>query len=253
MLVAFRLAGVFMLTPILSAAMIPQRVKVLLVLALSAAVYPTVPIQTMQAAPPESIFALLPLVTSEMLIGFIIGGLAAVPMLCMDVAGVLMGQQMGFGLARVYNPEFDADTDILGQLLFFIATGTFLAFGGLEILLTTLVKTFAVLPPGSLSFRATPIDTYVGLLGVGVELAIRCALPVTATILLLIIVFGVIGKTMPQINIMTVGFTAKILAGIAVLAFALPHISGAIGQVLADTATVVDDWALSVAPQSLPR
>jgi len=242
-LVAFRLAGIFALTPLLSSTMLPRQAKIAFLLTLAALVYPTVPASYTSAPLPTTLFGLLPLIVSEALVGLIIGAIAAVPLITLEMSGTIMGQQMGFGLARVYNPEMDTDVDILGQLLFFMGTGTFLVMGGLEILLTTLVGTFRTIPMGRLAMGDAPLDLYVAVFGQGVELSMRCAMPVVATILILVVIFGVVGKTMPQINIMSVGFMFKILAGIAVFALALPHVGNAIGEKLADTSRAVQLWA----------
>ena len=66
-------------------------------------------------------FGLIPLVLGETLVGFCIGPMAAMPLLAVEGAGVIAGHQMGLSLARVYNPQLDTDSDMVGQLLFFAA------------------------------------------------------------------------------------------------------------------------------------
>ena len=49
-----------------------------------------------------------------------------------QIGGLLMGQQMGLGFARLYNPSLEDDADVLGQVLFFMALAGFLLVGGHE-------------------------------------------------------------------------------------------------------------------------
>jgi len=64
-----------------------------------------------------------------------------------------------------------------------------------------------------------PLESLVGLVSSGLELSVRVAAPVTGVILLLAITLGALSKTMPQINVMSVGFALKIMAGVLMLAF----------------------------------
>ncbi len=244
LLVAFRLAGVFIATPLLSSAMIPLRLKPFLVLALAAAVYPLTP--AWHAPEFFSILSLVPMIVGEALIGFAIGLIASLPMIAAESCGIIVGQQMGFGLAKVYNPEYDAEVDVLGQVLFFVVFGAFLAMGGLESVFRALVSTFERVGPGGIAMTQAPLETLVGVATSGLELAMRMALPVVASILLLVVVFAVIAKTMPAINIMSVGFTVKVLAGLAVLALALPTISRVASDETVEILRTMDNWARSL-------
>lgn len=247
MLVAFRLAGLFIATPLLSSAMIPIRLKPLIVLAFAAAVYPLTP--AWQAPETVSVLAILPMVVGETILGFVIGLIASLPVIAAESCGIIIGQQMGFGLAKVYNPEYDTEVDVLGQVLFFIVFGAFLAMGGLESVFRALVATFHRIGPGGLSLSQAPVETIVGVATSGLELAMRMSLPVVAAILLLVVVFAVISKTMPAINIMSVGFTVKVLAGLAVLTLALPAIAHVAGDETAEVLRTVDEWARSLGPK----
>lgn len=244
-LVAFRLGGMFLLAPMLTSAMIPPRFKVLMVIAMAGSLYPTLP---RVAAPDLDLFSLVPMVVCELAIGFVIGLIAAVPLSAMEMAGVVAGQQVGFGLARVYNPELEADTDILGQLLFYLAIGAFVALNGVETLFVSLADTFHRVPPGGMLAITPPLDLLLGVIMSGFELAMRVAAPVTGITLLLVVALGVVGKTMPQLNIMAVGFTLKIIGAISILAAATHVISAVAGDEVRDVLSRITQWAPSVAP-----
>ncbi|MBX3389942.1 MAG: flagellar biosynthetic protein FliR [Phycisphaeraceae bacterium] len=249
MLVAFRLGGLFIATPLLSSAVVPLRLKPFIVLALAAAVYPLTPAWSVPAS--MSIVSLVPMIVGETLIGFVIGLLASLPLIAAETCGIIVGQQMGFGLAKVYNPEYDAETDVLGQALFFVVFGAFLAMGGLESVFRALVATFERVGPGGIGIGQAPLETLVGVAASGLELAMRMSLPVMGAILLLIVVFAVISKTMPSINIMSVGFTVKVLAGVTVLTLALPSIARVAGDEAGEVLHVIDGWARSLGKQGI--
>jgi flagellar biosynthetic protein FliR len=225
----FRLAGVFFMAPVLTSVNIPRQYKALFIVMLSAAVYPmvhTTPLGPLRV----DVWGLIPMIVGESLIGLVIGAIAALPLLSLEMSGVMMGQSMGLGLARVYNPESDIDADVLGQFIYYIGAGIFIALGGLERLVGGVVESFSRVPLGGFATGKPPLDLFVGTLASGFELAIRVAAPVTGIVLLLIIVIGVMGKTMPQINIMSVGFAVKIIAGLAMLTLALYAVGHAVGD-----------------------
>lgn len=242
LLVAFRLAGLGLFAPLFSSVMIPFRIKGLLVLMLAAAIYPAIPhhpvFDATLTAP-----QLLVLILSESLIGFLIGFLASLPMLGAQAGGVIMGQQVGMGLGSVYNPAFDTESDPFSQLLSFLTTATFLAVGGLEATFRSVLDTFRSIPIGAMSASLLPTDLVLGTLGSAFELALRVSAPVMAITFLLLAAFGFLGRTMPQFNVINIGFTIKIIAAIAILALSLTTTNIAIGEELTLTLRAILRWA----------
>lgn len=247
MLVLVRISGIFIAAPMIGSMAIPMQFRVLLAVAIAAAAYPALA-ETVAADAPVimDVMALVPLVLTELLIGFSIGAIASLPLLAMEASGVIMGQSIGFGMARVYNPESDTDTDLLGQLLFYIASGLFFAMGGLELMFTTLLGTFSRVPLGSFATTMVPLDVFVSVLSSGFELALRVAMPVVGIVMLIALMLGAVSKTMPQINVMSVGFTIKMLAGLTVLATSLYVVGDAIETEVKQTLVVVSGWAGSL-------
>ncbi len=217
-LVLFRILGVFISAPMLATASIPPRIRVLLAFMLALATYPAI-MDRLDTSIATDAFGLIPLVLGETLVGFCIGTMAAMPLLAVEGAGVIAGHQMGLSLARVYNPQLDTDSDMVGQLMFFAAFAAYLAMGGMEAMFDVTAQSFSRIPLGGIAAANVPLDAIVGMLTSGLELALRVAAPVTGVIILLAITMGALSKTMPQINIMTVGFAVKVMAGVLMLAF----------------------------------
>lgn len=246
LLVAFRLAGLFIFTPVLANRTLPRQMRVLLVVMLAASLYPMLPAQA-QVAPDAAMIDLAPMVIRELLIGLIMGFLAALPIHALDLSGYLISHQMGLGLARVYNPELETETDTTGQLVMYLGLASFVAVGGLEVLFLSIADTFRFVPLGGGPGAAqVPLDLIVGLIGSGFELAVRVAAPVLCIIFLLMIAMGFVTKTMPQINIMSVGFTVKILAGLAMLAASLTAMQQATADEIHRVLRLAVGWAASL-------
>ncbi|MBL0927097.1 MAG: flagellar biosynthetic protein FliR [Phycisphaerales bacterium] len=239
-----RMTGLFVFAPLLSSAAVPRRIKALLAVALALAVYPTID-HAAAAALPLDLYVLGPLMASELLIGVTIGLVAALPMMSVQLGGLIMGQQMGIGLAGIYNPVMEIDGEQIGQLLFYVMLLSFLAVGGLELMYGAVVHTFAAVPPGGFSVTRAPLDLLVGVIASGFVLALRMAMPLLAIIFLENIAIGFLGRTLPQLNIMSMGFPLRILIGMFVVTASVTAFGHAMGGELERAIGVIERWALS--------
>lgn len=245
LLVVARVAGLFVFAPMLASVTLPMRARALIAAAMGLAAAPMVIGSGWVDVRPD--FVSLPfLLLSELMIGLTMGLIAVVPLLALDLAGVLMGHQMGLNLARVYNPETDAEVDAIGQLLFFVGFAAFVAVGGLESLFLSLLATFDRVPLGGFGVGMLPLDMLIGVLGSGLEFAVRVAAPVWGVVGAVLVVMGLLGKFVPQISTMTVGFMLKIIVGILVLAASM-HIIGEVSvDSMRQTSRDVSGWVGSL-------
>ncbi|HYE02595.1 MAG TPA: flagellar biosynthetic protein FliR [Phycisphaerales bacterium] len=247
LLVLARLGGLFIFAPMLGSTAVPVRARALLALALAAALYPLVRVagtpagSTLPATPGLAALGLV--MGFEVLIGLAVGLLAAIPIYAVQLGGHLMGQQIGLGLAGVYNPALETESDALGELMLYLAIAAFIALGGLENLFFALARTFEGLPPGAAAGLAPPLDLALALLSSGFELALRVAAPVLGILMLETIATGFLMKTIPQINILSIGFAIKIVLGLAALIAGLAVVREAAGEELLAAGRELLSWA----------
>lgn len=242
MLVFFRLSGLFMIAPVLASASIPVKARVLLVLALTICIFPLVPAAATRAIPSD-IISLSAAAALEIGLGFSLGLLMLLPIAAVQLAGVIMGQQLGFGLAQVINPALETESDLLSETLTHIALVGFIALGGLEVLFIAVANTFQHVPLGGVAVSALPGDMILGAFGGGLELALRIASPVLGILFVETIASAFIMKTMPQVNIMTIGFAIKIVVGLLALTFALHAVDSAATDSMASAARRMLNWS----------
>lgn len=245
LMVLFRIGGLFLYAPMLSSSTIPGRIRLLVALAFAVAMYPTIPAS--QMAPIRlDLFVLAPAVFAEMLIGAVIGLLASLPMYSVQLAGLVMGHQTGLTLGGVFNPALDTEGDAISQLLMSIALAVFIALGGLEIMFLAVAKSFASVPIASVAITVAPIDLVVGLISSGFELALRVAAPVLCILLVETLASGFLMRSLPQINLLSLGYGLKILLAFVALTGAIAAISPAIEHDIADTLAACVHWAENI-------
>lgn len=222
MLVIFRIGGLMIYGPVFGAPVIPARVKVFLALLVGLAAYPLLSAGCLAGpAPALDLWSLAPLVAMELLIGLLVGYAASIPLVAVQTGGLLMGQQMGLGFARFYNPGIDDEADIVGQMLFFMALAGFLLIGGHEAMMAAILRSFQYIPLGGFAVDADILSLLAGMLLAAFELALRVAAPVLALVFLESLAMGYMAKTVPQLNILSLGFPIRILAGFAMIMLAL--------------------------------
>jgi flagellar biosynthetic protein FliR len=230
-LVAFRLSGLFVFAPILASVAIPMQVKVLLCFALAVALYPLVKMPVSIIPADLDVFTFALMAVSETVIGLVLGLLALIPVAAVQVAGVLMGQQMGLGLATVFNPALETESDLIGEVLLQLALVAFLIMGGLEVLFLCVARSFEAIPLGAMMTTGWgPLHHAAPMLASGFELALRVSAPLLGIILIETVATSMLMKTVPQINIMSVGFGLKIILGLLALVLSVRVIDSVVGQ-----------------------
>lgn len=247
-----RIGGLFVFAPVLGSNVIPRQAKAMLVLALALAVHATLPEGVLRSEAPNTLLELGSMVFGEALIGVSIGLLAMLPIVSVQLGGLLIGQQIGMGLAGIYNPAVDSESTIFGQMLLYVALASFLAIGGLEQMLLAVMSTFARVPPGGITAGQAPLELLTNLLTSGFELALRVSAPVMCIIFIETVAMGFIMKTMPQLNILSVGFGVKIMAGLLAIIVGLAAIEHTVDLEVGDTVAAIREWAAGLAPASAP-
>ncbi len=222
LLVIFRIGGMMMYGPGFGSPTVPVRVRVFLAFLIGIASYPMLSAQHLVGFDIKfNLWMLVPLVAMEILVGLVIGYCASLPLLALETAGLIMGQQMGLGFARFYNPAMDDEADVLGQVLFFMALGGFLLIGGHEWMLMAVLHSFERIQLGGFIADQSVLDLVSGLILSSLELALRVAAPLLALVFLETVAMGFLAKTVPQLNVLSLGFPIRILLGLAVVALGL--------------------------------
>ncbi len=220
LMVLFRLTGIFIMAPVFGSSALPRHVKAFFAIGLSFLVYPmllsrgeTAPMVGRFLAESLVLWELIGRVAVELLIGFAIGYAASLPLIGMQMGGMMIDQQMGLTLGGVINPDFDDEAGLIGQLLFLSSLAIFVMLGGHRLLLAILIGSFDAVPLGSFNGFAGLVTLIVGLLQVVFELALRVAAPVMCVMFLLQAAMGFVARTVPQLNILSVGFVIRIIVG----------------------------------------
>jgi flagellar biosynthetic protein FliR len=218
-LVFARVAGLVMTAPVFGSAEVPKRIRIMLALALAALV---TPLQTLELAhDPQTPVDYLLLTAAETLVGVTIGVGITLLFSGLQVAGQIVNQMSGMQLADVYNPSLHENVPIFSQLLYYVALAVFVTIGGHRRVMTALLDSFASLPPGGGTMPTEIGEMLTTLAAQSFRLGVQAATPVMVAMLLATLVMGLISRTLPQLNVMHMGFGINSMITLCAMALSL--------------------------------
>jgi len=222
-LVLARVAGMVLAVPMFASAQLPALIKVMLIAALSLMAFPLVagklPLSISLAAAVAGMIG-------EFIIGELLGLAAGAVLFGAQMAGKIVSHQSGFTLGQVVNPLFDEEVTVMDQLWFFAAFMVFLTVGGHLSVASSLLFSFDRIPPLALAADPRLLDFAVGMIESMFDVALRLAGPAILALLLASLVMGFLTKTMPQLNVLSVGFAAKIAVALGLTALTVASSEG---------------------------
>ena len=150
----------------------------------------------------------------------------------LQMAGSLIDAQIGVSLGSVFNPEFESDASLSGELLHQLGLVIFLIVGGHHLIISALMDTFQALPVGYAWVSSGAIELLSSLVHQSLVLAVQIAGPVMATMAVVGLAMGFLGHTIPQLNVLVMGFPVRTLVGLIVFGLAVPGIAEILARVL---------------------
>jgi flagellar biosynthetic protein FliR len=223
-LIFLRTGAIVMTMPIFESRSIPPLFKVGLIFAASMILFPILKLKAMPVVTQILPFSID--VIGEILIGVIIGLSVQLIFAGIQLAGQLAGYQMGLAIANVMDPTTSEQVPILSQYTYLMALLIFLTTNAHHWFLRALVESFRLVPPCGFRYSNSIMEQLVSLGGNIFVIAIQVGAPVIAALLLTSVAFGLIARTVPQMNVFIVAMPLKIAVGLLFLGFSLPYLSG---------------------------
>jgi flagellar biosynthetic protein FliR len=219
-LVSGRISGLFVTAPVLSSRLVPMQVKLLLLVVLSG--FYGLMLGDRITLPPS------PLVMAgwfclELATGSALGMLASMLVGAVQVAFQVVDVQTGFGAAGTLDPSMGSQGTVLEQTSTVIALLALLAVNGHHQLLAGLWQTFLVAPPGAFMPSWQVWETLQQASSMMFMIALKMGAPLVAMLLMADLCFGLLARTVPQMNVFFTAFPVKIALTLLALALASPE------------------------------
>lgn len=153
----------------------------------------------------------------EVVIGIFLGTLLALVLVAVRLAGELVGQEMGFLVARQVDPTTGQSSTLITNVYENLFLLVLLALDGHHWLLRSLERSFAFAPPGRLDLGRDMAPTLLGMFAEMCKAGLVFAAPVMVFLMLVSLVIGVLARAVPGLNVMEVGFTLRVLVALGAL------------------------------------
>jgi flagellar biosynthetic protein FliR len=154
------------------------------------------------------------MITAELIIGMILGLLVRMLFEGIRMMGQLVGFQTGFAITNILDPQSGMQVSILSNMAYLVAMVIFLILNGHHILLNAIRESFEIINVGALSLDRRIFQEIINASGDMFVIAIKIGAPAIAALLFTKVVFGLITKLIPQMNIMIVAFPVQIIIGL---------------------------------------
>lgn len=227
---ALRALAILATAPVLSNRAVPRAVKIALALAIAFLLAPALPAPPAVALGSAESFAIA---GQQVAIGAALGFAVRLAMAAVEMAGEVVGLQMGLSFAGFFDLSNPQGANAAGSLLSLTATLLFLALDGHLMVLGALAESFRVFPVGEFPARLLATDDFARMGGQVFSIALTLALPMITVMLFANLALGVIARAAPQLNIFSFGFPFSVTLGMVALTLTLPYLSEPLQRTIA--------------------
>jgi len=219
-----RVSGWVMTVPFFGGTAVPMRFRAFLAIGLALIMTPLQhSVLTSQAvyAPPQDVFELAVLLGRELFVGLAMGLAMLILFSGLQFAGHLIAQLGGMAIANVFDPTAGTSAPIFAQFLRMLGVAVFVAINGHRQFVTVMLESYTWMPPGNAINPGELAPTLVNVFGVSLILGLRAAAPIIVALMLSMLILGLLSRTVPQLNLLVVGFPINAMVAMCTLLISL--------------------------------
>ncbi|MCC7441957.1 MAG: flagellar biosynthetic protein FliR [Bdellovibrionales bacterium] len=236
--VLVRFATLVAVLPWIGDRVVPTPVKVMLALTLSGMLYPMLE-STGRVDPARAevwgatAAGIIGVTALEALFGLALGFVARMVFIAVETGGNLAGTYMGFSMASMYDPHQESQTQVVAQVHTTLAMLIFLALDGHHLMLQAALDSYSIVGVGGAGFGQAFADRLITLSSETLKIGLQMAAPMAVALFAINVVYGVMSKAMPQLNVLILSFSVSALVGLAVMLMSLPEFHSTTGWLMA--------------------
>jgi flagellar biosynthesis protein FliR len=218
MLVFLRASAFLIVLPFFTMANFPVTMRVAVgavVALLLAPILPAFPLDKLD------FISVLGVMAQEVTIGLLLGFVSRMIFYAVDIAGSIISTEMGLNLASIFDPTTQQSSQIAGTILVFVATVVMLTLNLHHWLLLGFERTYVVLPIGGAHLNNALFENVVAQTSRVFMVALQVSAPVIAVSFVITLIFAVLSRAVPQMNVFTEMFGFRIVGGLIVFGFTL--------------------------------
>lgn len=170
---------------------------------------------------PETLPGIVLGLASEALLGLCLAFIVKLAFAAVQLAGQFMAFQMGFSMARAMDPVTGAQSTTLSQFLYLFTILIFFTINGHHHLIQALATSFQTVPPNGFHLNPALSGIIVKASSEMFLIALKIAAPIMIALFLSNLCLGIVARTVPQVNILMIGFPINIGLGLIIFGLTL--------------------------------
>jgi flagellar biosynthetic protein FliR len=222
LMVFLRASSMLAVFPIFSARNFPVQLRLALGALLAGMVAATLPADAVQAA---DFWGLAGMMTVEVGLGLMIGFASRMIFFMLEIAGSIISTEMGLTMPPGLNPMNDAPMTTTASILYYLAAMLWLSLDMHHWMLIGFEQTYTYLPIGAAHLSQAVVTDMVARTGGIFAVALQMAAPLLAVSFIISLVFAVLGRAVPQMNVFSESFAVRPLVGLSVFGLTLDLMS----------------------------
>ncbi len=223
-LVLLRIIAFVIACPIFGSATVPAPVKILFGLTFSVILYPTITFSNIDMLKiGDEIFFL---VIRETFVGLALGFLMRMFFFAISIAGEIISVSMGLASAQIFNPAMGSQSNVIEQFELTLATLFFLTINGHHMFIQGLAESFHLIPIAATAVKTQGFASITQIIQEILIIGLKISSPVLVAIFVTNMAMGIIGRAVPQINVLVTSMPITMLLGIFILIATTPLFLG---------------------------
>lgn len=218
MMVFVRVSAMLAIFPLFTMQGVPVQVRLALGAFTSFLIAPALP---PLASTPASFGGLVLVMMLEVGVGLLFGFVCRILFYILDFAGNLIAVELGMNWGATLDPFSNTRSEAPSLILFYLGAMIFFTLNLHQWILRALHRSYEMLPVGGAHLGPALFTDVVGRTSQLFVAALLVAAPVIAVSFLVNLVFSVIGRAVPQMNVFVESFSFRALAGLAVFGLTL--------------------------------
>ena len=214
-----RVLAVFTAAPIFSSRAFPARARIALAFLIAFAAQPSLPNSPLINLNGSEAWGA---VMQQVGIGLTIGFVVRLVFAAFELAGEIVGFQMGLNFASFFDPTFNTQSSAAARFFGYMASLLFVVVNGHLMVLMAVIRSFEVFPVNQNFLEALSLMKLYSLGGELFASGFWIALPIVGMLMFTNLALGIVSRVAPQMNIYAVGFPITLAVGLIGMAATLP-------------------------------
>lgn len=232
-----RVGALMAVLPAFSMTNVPPRVRVALALVLSLV---TGPIAT--GPTPVGDHRFVAAVAGELGVGLILGFVCRMMVFTIEVAGALITTDIGLQMSSAFSPLTNSATNVPTTLLQWLGLMLMFALNLHHWMIAAIVRSYTLVPIGGFHVSEALANDLIRRSSVIFSIGVEMATPLMAVSFVITMVFALLNRAVPALNVFTDSFAIRILTGLSVFGMTVfltaEHISNLLRRLPEDLAKV---------------